>query len=233
MKLVLFDIDGTLLWTDGAGRRAIHRALVDEVGTAGPIDRYRFDGKTDPQIVRELLSLAGHPAAADAARIDAVCRRYVEHLRSELAVPTQTTKLLPGTRELLAALEPHEAGRRALVGLLTGNVAPGAALKLRSAGLEPARFRVGAYGSDSARRADLPAVAAERAAALSGCRFAGADVVVIGDTPDDVACGRPIGARSVAVATGSYDVAALRAAGAAYVFATLADTSAVLDAIFA
>lgn len=233
MKLVLFDIDGTLLWTDGAGRRAIQRALVDEVGTAGPIDRYRFDGKTDPQIVRELLSLARHPAAADAARIDAVCRRYVEHLRSELAVPTQTTKLLPGTRELLAALEPHEAGRRALVGLLTGNVAPGAALKLRSAGLEPARFRVGAYGSDSARRADLPAVAAERAAALSGCRFAGADVVVIGDTPDDVACGRPIGARSVAVATGSYDVAALRAAGAAYVFATLADTAAVVDAIFA
>ena len=60
MKLVLFDIDGTLLWTDGAGRRAIQRALVDEAGTAGPIDRYRFDGKTDPQIVQDLLSLAGH-----------------------------------------------------------------------------------------------------------------------------------------------------------------------------
>lgn len=233
MKLVLFDIDGTLLWTDGAGRRAIHRALLDEAGTAGPIESYRFDGKTDPQIVRELLSLAGHPAAADAGRIDAVCRRYVEHLRSELAAPTQTTRLMPGTRELLDALEPHEAGRRALVGLLTGNVAHGAALKLRSAGLEPARFRVGAYGSDSAQRPDLPAVAAERAAALTGRRFTGDDVVVIGDTPDDVACGRPIGARSVAVATGSYDVTALRAAGASYVFATLTDTAAVLDAIFA
>src|SRR6266480_2958431 len=233
MKLVLFDIDGTLLWTDGAGRRAIHRALLDETGTAGPIETYRFDGKTDPQIVRELLALAGHPAAEDVGRIDAVCRRYVEHLRSELASPAQTTKLMPGTRELLAALEPHEVGQRALVGLLTGNVAPGAALKLRSAGLDPARFRVGAYGSDSARRADLPAVAARRAAEVTHCRFAGADVIVIGDTPDDVACGRPIGARSVAVATGSYDVAALRAAGAAYVFATLADTAAVLDAIFA
>jgi phosphoglycolate phosphatase len=233
MKLVLFDIDGTLLWTDGAGRRAIHRALLDEAGTAGPIERYRFDGKTDPQIVRDLLSLAGHPAAEDAGRIDAVCRRYVEHLRAELAAPAQTTKLMPGTRELLAALEPHETGQRALVGLLTGNVAPGAALKLRSAGLDPARFRVGAYGSDSARRADLPAVAAQRAAELTRRRFAGADVIVIGDTPDDVACGRPIGARSVAVATGSYDVAALRAAGAAYVFATLTDTAAVLDAIFA
>ena len=233
MKLVLFDIDGTLLWTEGAGRRAIHRALVDEAGTAGPIEGYRFDGKTDPQIVRDLLSLAGHPAAEDANRIDAVCRRYVEHLRAELANPAQTTKLMPGTRQLLAALEPHEAQHRALVGLLTGNVAPGAALKLRSAGLDPARFRVGAYGSDSARRADLPAVAARRAAQLTRRPFAGADVIVIGDTPDDVACGRPIGARSVAVATGSYDVAALRAAGAAYVFATLADTAAVLEAIFA
>src|SRR3989442_8083073 len=123
MKLVLFDIDGTLLWTDGAGRRAIQRALLDEAGTAGPIERYRFDGKTDPQIVRDLLSLAGHPAAEDASRIDAVCRRYVEHLRAELAAPAQTTKLMPGTRELLAALEPHETGQRALVGLLTGNVA--------------------------------------------------------------------------------------------------------------
>jgi phosphoglycolate phosphatase-like HAD superfamily hydrolase len=116
---------------------------------------------------------------------------------------------------------------------LTGNLAAGAVLKLRSAGLDPGRFRVGAYGSDSARRADLPAVAAERAAALTGRAVQGADVIVVGDTPDDVACGRPIGARSVAVATGFYDVAALRAAGAAYVFETLADTARVLDAIFA
>ena len=233
MKLVLFDIDGTLLWTDGAGRRAIQRALLDEAGTAGPIETYRFDGKTDPQIVRDLLSLAGHVDADNASVIQAVCRRYVDHLRTELEQPTRTTRLMVGIAELLAALEPHEAGRRALVGLLTGNVAPGAALKLRSAGLDAARFRVGAYGSDSARRADLPAVAAARATALTGARFAGSDVIIVGDTPDDVACGRPIGARSVAVATGSYDVAALRAAGAAYVFETLADTAAVLDAIFA
>ena len=233
MKLVLFDIDGTLLWTDGAGRRAIHRALLDEAGTAGPIERYRFDGKTDPQIVGDLLSLAGHPAAGDAARIRAVCRRYVDHLRAELAKSTQVSRLLTGVAELLAALEPHETAQRALVGLLTGNLALGAALKLRSAGLDPERFRLGAYGSDSPRRSDLPAVAAARAAALTGREFAGADVVIVGDTPDDVACGRPLGARSVAVATGSYDAGALRAAGAAYVFATLADTAAVLDAIFA
>jgi phosphoglycolate phosphatase len=233
MKLVLFDIDGTLLWTDGAGRRAIHRALLDEVGTAGPIDTYRFDGKTDPQIVRELLALAGHPAAAAAGRVAAVCQRYVGLLSAELAKPTQATRLLAGVAELLRALEPHEAAGRALVGLLTGNVVAGAALKLRSAGLEPARFRVGAYGSDSHRRADLPAVAAQRAAALTGRAFAGEDVVIVGDTPDDVACGRPIGARAVAVATGSYDTTALRAAGAAHVFATLTDTQAVLAAMFA
>jgi phosphoglycolate phosphatase-like HAD superfamily hydrolase len=233
MKLVLFDIDGTLLGTDGAGRRAIHRALLDETGTAGPIEHYRFDGKTDPQIIGELLALAGHAGARDRACIDAVCRRYVEHLRAELDKPTQTTTLMPGTRELLGALESHEAAGRALVGLLTGNLASGAALKLRSAGLDPGRFRVGAYGSDSARRADLPAVAAERAAALTGRAVRGSDVIVLGDTPDDVACGRPIGARCVAVATGFYDVAARRAAGAAYVFETLADTARVLDAIFA
>src|SRR6058998_134278 len=241
MKLVLFDIDGTLLWTDGAGRRAIHRALLDETGTAGPIETYRFDGKTDPQIVRELLALAGHPGAADEACIAAVCRRYVELLSAELAKPARATRLMVGIGELLAALEPHERASRACVGLLTGNLAPGAALKLQSAGLDPARFRVGAYGSDSHRRADLPAVAARRAAALTGDGggggggggFVGKDVVIVGDTPEDVACGRPIGARAVAVATGFYDVATLRAAGADHVFPTLADTAAVLDAILA
>jgi phosphoglycolate phosphatase-like HAD superfamily hydrolase len=233
MKLVLFDIDGTLLSTDGAGRRAIQRALVEEAGTAGPIEGYRLDGKTDPQIVRELLTLAGHPAADDDTRVQAVCRRYVDHLRAELANPARATQLLAGIGALLAALRPYEAEQRAMVGLLTGNLAAGAALKLRSAGLDPARFRVGAYGSDSARRSDLPVLAAARAQALAGRPFVGADVVIVGDTPEDVACGRPVGARSVAVATGSYDVAALHAAGAADVFPTLADTAAVLAALFA
>src|SRR5207244_9886113 len=106
MKLILFDIEGTLLWTDGAGRRAIQHALVDEAGTAGPIQSYRFDGKTDPQIVRDLLSLAGHSGAADATVIQAVCRRYVDHLRTELARPTQTTRLMVGLAGVLAALAP-------------------------------------------------------------------------------------------------------------------------------
>src|SRR5205807_1435748 len=180
---------------DGAGRRAIHRALLLEAGTAGPIETYRFDGKTDPQIVRGLLGLAGHPEATDEQRIEAVCRRYVELLSAELGKPTQATRLMVGVAELLAALEPHEREERAVVGLLTGNLEPGAALKLRSAGLDLARFRVGAYGSDSHRRADLPALAAQRAALLTGRTFTGADVVILGDTPEDVTCGRALEAR--------------------------------------
>jgi len=231
MKLILFDIDGTLLWTNGAGRRAIHRALLDEMGTAGPIDGYRFDGKTDPQIVRELLELAGHPDARSDTCVTAVCRRYVDLLTAELAKPTQITKLYPGINELLAALEPHETAGRVVVGLLTGNVEHGAALKLRSAGLDPARFVVGAFGSDSHRRSDLPAIAAERARQRTGQRFGGADLVIVGDTPDDVACGRPMGARTLGVATGFYDMAALRTAGATHVFQDLTATSAVLEAL--
>ena len=231
MKLVLFDIDGTILWTDGAGRRAIRRAMVDAVGTAGPIDGYRLDGKTDPQIVRELLELAKHPAATDERAILAVCDRYVTLLAEELERPARRTRLLDGVSELLAALSPHEAAGRALVGLLTGNLERGAALKLRSAGLDPARFAVGAYGSDSGHRPDLPAIAARRATERTGRTVGGSDVVIVGDTPADVACGQPIGARTVAVATGSYDVAALRAAGAAHVFPSLADTAAVLAAV--
>lgn len=231
MRLILFDIDGTLLWTNGAGRRAIHRALVDEMGTAGPIDGYRFDGKTDPQIVRELMELAGHPDSRSEDRITAVCRRYVELLTAELAKPTQATRIYPGIKDLLAALEPYESRSDALVGLLTGNVEDGAALKLRSAGLDPGRFAVGAFGSDSHRRADLPAVAAERAAQRTGRRFTGADLVIVGDTPDDVACARPMGARTVGVATGFYGTAALKTAGATHVFENLGDTRAVIEAL--
>jgi phosphoglycolate phosphatase-like HAD superfamily hydrolase len=233
MRLILFDIDGTILWTDGAGRRAIHRALLDEMGTAGPIEGYRFDGKTDPQIVRELMELAGHPECDSEDRITAVCTRYVELLTAELAKPTQATRVYPGIQELLAALEPYEAGGRALVGLLTGNVQHGAALKLRSAGLDFERFTVGAYGSDSHYRPNLPAIAARRAEQRTGRTFSGADIVIVGDTPDDVACARPMGARTVGVGTGYYTAAQLREAGATHAFDNLGDTAAVIRALFA
>jgi phosphoglycolate phosphatase-like HAD superfamily hydrolase len=231
MKLVLFDIDGTLLWTDGAGRRAVTHALVDIAGTAGPIDTYRLDGKTDPQIVEELLALAGHPAAQDEASVAAVLERYVTLLEAELAGAPGSSRLMPGVAELLAGLERHEADEAATVGLLTGNLARGAELKLRSAGLDPRRFAVGAFGSDARRRTDLPAIAVERASRHRDRRFAGSDVVIVGDTPADVTCGAAIGARSVGVATGFYDAAALRAAGATHVFDSLSDTSRVLAAL--
>jgi phosphoglycolate phosphatase len=231
MRLILFDIDGTLLLTDGAGRRAIHQAMLAEVGTAGPIDGHRFDGKTDPQIINELLTLAGHTGAADAARIAAVCRRYLELLEIELAREGQMTRLLDGVPELLAALTAAEAEQQALVGLLTGNLERGAALKLQSAGVAPGRFAIGAYGSDAAERPALPAIARQRAEQLTGRRIPGPDVVIVGDTPEDVACGRGIGARTVAVATGRYEVAALATAGATHVFPSLADTAAVLAAL--
>jgi phosphoglycolate phosphatase len=232
LRLILFDIDGTILLTDGAGRRAIHQALLAVSGTAGAIDTHRFDGKTDPQIVQELLAGAGHPHSGDAARVLEICETYVHLLEAELARPSQVTRVLAGVVPLLDALTGPEREGRALVGLLTGNVAPGAALKLRSAGIDPGRFVVGAYGSDAARRVDLPPIARRRAEALSGRLIEGADMVIVGDTPDDIACARAVGARSIAVATGFYEAAALRAAGASHVFDDLSDTASVLGALF-
>src|SRR6185295_17286947 len=142
MRLILFDIDGTLLWTAGAGRRAIHQALLDEMGTAGPIDGYRFDGKTDPQIIRELMTAAGHPHAESVSHIAHVCERYVTLLAGELtSAPPGSTSVYPGVLPLLDRLD---ARPDVLVGLLTGNVVGGAELKLAAAGLSPGRFRVGA-----------------------------------------------------------------------------------------
>jgi phosphoglycolate phosphatase-like HAD superfamily hydrolase len=118
-----------------------------------------------------------------------------------------------------------------VLGLLTGNVVRGARLKLASAGVAHERFLVGAYGSDSHHRPDLPAIAARRAEPFVGRVPEGQDVIIIGDTPADVTCGVGIGARAVAVATGSYREEALHAAGAAAVFADLSDTTKVVAAI--
>ncbi len=96
MKLVLFDIDGTLLWSDGAGRGAIRKALLAEMGTTGPIDDFRFDGKTDPQIVRDLMIAAEHPHANSEEHVQAVCDRYVELLSHERPVATRWKSLEVG-----------------------------------------------------------------------------------------------------------------------------------------
>ena len=226
MRLVLFDLDGTLLWTDGAGRRAIHRAMVEVLGTAGPIEGFRFDGRTDGEIVMRLAEGAGLEPTA--AVVDGVLARYVSILEDELAIPTQRTTLYPGVLELLAALD----GRAdCVVGLLTGNVRPGARLKLASGGIDIARFRIGAFGSDSAHRPDLPAVAQRRAREELGLDLRGHDIVIIGDTPADVTCGQGIGARAIGVATGSFAVGALMDAGAYAAFETLGKTDEVMEAV--
>ena len=227
MRVVLFDIDGTILWTDGAGRRAVHRALEDVFGAPVP-DGHEFDGKTDPQIVRELMHLAGAAHGDIDGRIEHALERYVELLHTELGALEEHDHVLPGIRELLGALEARDD---VLLGLLTGNVHPGAVAKLTAVGIDATRFRIGAFGSDHAHRPELPAIARQRAEALLGRQIAGSDVVVIGDTPADMGCGRGIGARAIGVATGRYSVEDLRACGAAAVFADLSDTDAAVRAI--
>jgi phosphoglycolate phosphatase-like HAD superfamily hydrolase len=226
MKLVLFDIDGTILWTDGAGRRAMEAALLAHFGTTGPAS-YRYDGKTDVQIVRETMRESG----VDESRIDeslaAVLDAYLTRLDAELAMPGRVLRRFDGVLELLDALE---ARQDRVLGLLTGNLARGAARKLSAVGVAPERFRLGAYGSDHEHRHELPAIALARAEAL-GMRFPGDRVVIVGDTPADLQCGRGIGARAIGVATGRYSVEALAAHQPAAVFRDLTDTAAVLQAI--
>ena len=230
-KLILFDIDGTLLSARGAPRRAFQRAMIDVFGSAGPIDTHSFSGKTDPQIARELLRAAGRDDSAIDAGLPALWEHYLRNLAAELERPDHRTDVMPGVRPLLAALLAEPA--HAVVALLTGNIAPGAALKLASARIDHETFRFGAYGSDCEQRDGLPPVAVERARALTGVTFRGRDVVVIGDTPQDVTCGRALGVTAVAVATGRHDPAALEVAGASTVFEDLADTAAVLDVLLA
>jgi len=228
-RLVLFDIDGTILWTDGAGRRAVFQALEEHFGKSGP-GEHRFDGKTDPQIVRELMRHAGVSDGDIEARLDLVLDRYLALLRDELASVEHGQHVFPGVRELLDALEARDD---VVLGLLTGNIRHGAHAKLSAVGIDPARFVVGAFGSDHHERHELPEIARRRAERALGLPVAGTDLVVIGDTPADVACGVSIGARAIGVATGRYSVDELSACDAAAVFPDLSDTAAVVRAILA
>jgi phosphoglycolate phosphatase len=225
VRLVLFDIDGTILRSDGAGRRAMIAALREVFGGAGPED-HRYDGKTDPQIVREVMRLEGHHDAHIDERMDALMTLYLAHLERELE--QADTFVYPGIRELLAALEARDD---TILGLLTGNLREGAHAKLRAAGIDPGRFRVGAFGSDHEHRPELPALARRRAQAELGIDLEGHHLVVIGDTPADIECGRSLGVRAIGVATGSYTVDELQRYGPHAVFETLADTDRVVSAI--
>lgn len=226
-RLVLLDIDGTILSSNGAAARPFRRALEEVFGTSGPLQGYSFAGKTDPQIARDLLRLARIDDDIVAAGLDRIWPLYVEGLRDELRSARVT--MFPGVARLVHRLDSEPS---AVLGLLTGNVADGARLKLTAAGLDFNLFRVGAFGSDHPDRSELPAIAIERAERLSGHRFEGKSVVIVGDTPLDIACGEHLGVRTIAVATGSYGADELAACGPDHVFGSLSDTEAVWSAIF-
>ncbi|MEO7521019.1 MAG: HAD hydrolase-like protein [Gemmatimonas sp.] len=227
MKLVLFDIDGTLLWTDGAGRRSMDQALTDTFGSPGD-PSYRYDGKTDQQIVRDQMRWAGVADGDIDTGMDGVFDRYVELLEAELQSTPDAARLCSGVTELLDALEAHDG---ATLGLLTGNIERGAREKLRAVGIDFERFRVNAFGCDHAERPQLPAVAQRRAREVLGVELNGERMVIIGDTPADIHCGRALGVRAIGVATGRYDVDELASHSPSAVFTTLDDTHAVVDAI--
>lgn len=223
--LVLWDIDGTLVLTGRAGLRALDRAVADVTGAHGVVDGVPVAGRTDRAIVCDVLAAAGHQATGPA--VDEIRERYCTYLRDEVARDTPHWKgILPGVSAALDALVPLEAEDRVAVGLLTGNFARGAEIKLGYFNLWR-RFRFGAFGDHHADRRDLVPLAID-AAARAGAPVAGPHaVIVVGDTPADVDCAHAHGARAVAVATGGYDVTALRATGADVVVPDLSDWSAV------
>lgn len=225
MRLVLFDIDGTLIRTKGSGRKALGRALQEVYGTTGPVETWDFGGKTDPLLCYELLGAAGLAREAIDARMDQALERYLAYLQE--ALTPETCWVLPGIEAVLEALSglPHVT-----LGLLTGNVRAGARAKLAVHGLDR-YFAFGAFGCDSAVRRDLPAIAVERARVRTGRAHRGKEVVVIGDTPADIDCGRHLGVRSIAVATGTYGLAALQGHAPDAAFATLEPLDRVLAAI--
>jgi phosphoglycolate phosphatase len=226
-RLVLFDIDGTLLHSHGAGRRAMEAALIEAFGTKGS-PTYRYDGKTDRQIVRDLMRGAGFDDAVIDARMADLMIAYVAGLQREIASPHTKVEALTGVMQLLDALVLRA---HCIVGLLTGNLEPGAQYKLTAAGIGFDRFAVGAFGSDHEVRAELPAIAQRRARERLGLHVMGSDMIIIGDTPADIQCGRSIDARAIAVATGHYTLESLAEHAPHAAFKDLSDTEAVLAAI--
>jgi phosphoglycolate phosphatase-like HAD superfamily hydrolase len=205
--------------------RALESALVETFGTAGPAEGYDYSGKTDPQIVRDLMRGAGFADQAIEERRPRTLERYRRRLAEWMRPADVTAK--PGVRALLQALEGEA---RVALGLLTGNLEPCARLKLEPIGAN--RFFVfGAYGSDDEDRYRLPPIALERARAKTGVSFAGDDTVIVGDSVHDILCGRSLGVRAVAVATGRTSPEALAQAGPDALVSDFSDTGAGLSAI--
>ena len=211
MKLLLFDVDQTLISTGGAGIRALNRAFQKLYSVENAMEGILPHGKTDPGIIREILHSHPIPAISDGfpTSLTAVLESYIEFLDAEIE-STPSYKILPGVEAILNTL----AGRSDLaIGLATGNVEAGARIKLERGNLNR-YFPFGGFGSDSEDRTELVRHGAEKAAAYLGQMPAPSDVFVIGDTPRDIFAGREAGFLTVGVATGKYSKAELDEAGA-------------------
>ncbi len=226
-RLVLFDIDGTLLSSKGAGGRALKGALKEVFGRLGPIDDYSFAGRTDPQIVLDLMKRTGFQEGLIRERTPWVFELYLRRLKEEIRKGPPPT-LFPG---VLSLLEELKRGGRAILGLLTGNIEGGARTKLEALNLQD-YFSIGAYGSDAEERNRLPLIALQRAREKFDDHLDREDMVIIGDTPLDVECAAEIGARSIAVATGVVGREKLEESGADYLFDDFREYHRVIEAIF-
>jgi phosphoglycolate phosphatase len=224
-RLVLFDIDGTLLSAGGISARALSATLRESFGTEGDASTYDYSGKTDPQIVRELMRGAGFAEGEIDRHLPATLARYQERLLAWLRPEHVVAK--PGVAPLLAALALDE---RVTLALLTGNLEPCARAKIGP--LDANRyFPFGAYGSDHEDRYRLPAVALERGRTLAGVAFGGPDIVIVGDSVHDVLCGRSLGVRAVAVATGKTPASRLAEVAPHALLGDFMDTEAAVRAI--
>jgi phosphoglycolate phosphatase-like HAD superfamily hydrolase len=224
-RLVLFDIDGTILTDRGASRAAFADALQRVFAYDGDLSRYDFSGRTDPQIAHMVLRDAGHQARDIDAALPELWTIYLDGLARNATA--ERVHVMAGIRELLAELHTHD---EVVLALLTGNIEPGARLKLGGAGLNY-YFPFGVFGSDSADRTELPPIAMQRASSHVGKAFRGADVVIIGDSIYDVRCGVPYEATTIAVASGKTPAEKLRAENPTHFFGDASDLGAMMTAI--
>lgn len=223
MKLLLFDIDGTLVDCGGAGSRSLESTFAEMFGVQNAFEGISMAGKTDPQIIRESLTKHG---IAHNGLIPKLLDIYISNLESEIVKSDKS--IMPGVREALDAVT--SSSDKLLTGILTGNIEAGARIKLSAFGLDR-YFKSGAFGSDDEDRNMLLPHAVKRFESIAGRCISYNNCIVIGDTPRDVECAKLHGARCIAVATGPYSYEELEKAGADLVFSTLEKTCALLDAV--
>lgn len=223
---MLFDIDGTLLTDGGAARQAFGASLREIYGYDQDLARYDFSGRTDPQIVFMVLRDAGYTDEAIEAELERFWKSYLAGVERNVQTPGRV-RALAGIAEIVETLARRE---KVTLALLTGNIEPGARLKLAGPDLNR-YFPFGAFGSDSRDREKLPPIAVERASRIDGYQFKGADVVIIGDSIYDVRCGAPYDATTIAIASGKTPADVLKAENPRHFFDSAADHDGLLAAI--